>query len=116
MTDDIGSYRRDGSDTMMEGAHAVAPALRGLRDRVLLLLHASDMTDAELLEIYRERYGGGEYRSLSTRRRELVDRELVMDTGFRKKNPHSGVSNIIWGLTPRGASLLAATMAVEALK
>lgn len=100
--DDIGAYRYDGSDTMIEGAVAVAPSLKTLRGRVLSLFRESELTDAELLAMYRLQYGGGEYRSLSTRRRELVDAGLVMDTTRRKLNPHSGVNNILWSLTPRG--------------
>ena len=100
---DVGSFRRDGSDTMIAGALAVGSSLSTLRARVLSCLYVSEMTDGELLEAYRQRYSGGEYRSLSTRRRELVDMGLVIDTGRRKRNPSSGVQNIIWALTSRPA-------------
>lgn len=98
--DEIGAYRRDGSDTMLEGALAVAPSLKTLRGRVLDLFRAGEMTDAELVAAYQAQYGGGEYRSLSTRRRELVDAGFLIDTEGRKLNPHSGVRNIVWGLSP----------------
>lgn len=100
--DDIGAYRNDGPDTMIEGALAVAPKLQTLRGRVFSLFLAGEMTDAELVSSYRNQYGEGEYRSLSTRRRELVDAGMIVDSGRRKENPASKVSNIIWTLTPRG--------------
>ena len=106
MKDDIGSYRNDGPDTMIEGALAVAPNLQTLRGRVLSLFQVSEMTDAELLAAYSEQYDGGEYRSLSTRRRELVDSGLIIDTERRKRNPNSGVNNIVWSITPRGIELI----------
>jgi hypothetical protein len=109
----IGSFRRDGSDTMMAGALAVAPSLRTLRGRVLSCLYINEMTDGELLEAYRQRYNGGEYRSISTRRRELVDMGLVVDTSRRKLNPRSGVQNIIWSLTSRAVHLLQDTRVVD---
>jgi hypothetical protein len=109
----IGSFRRDGSDTMMAGALAVAPSLRTLRGRVLSCLYINEMTDGELLAAYRQRYNGGEYRSISTRRRELVDMGLVVDTSRRKLNPRSGVQNIIWSLTSRAVHLLQDTRVVD---
>jgi len=110
---DIGSFRRDGSDTMMAGALAIGPSVRNLRGRVLSCLAVNEMTDGELLEAYHRRYGGGEHRSVSARRRELVIMGLVVDTGRRKLNPKSGVQNILWGLTARATQLLQDARAVD---
>ena len=103
---DIGSYRNDGSDTMMDGACAIAPSLKSIRERVLSLFQSGEMTDGELVSEYQKRYRNGEYRSISTRRRELVDSGMISDTGRRKKNPNSGVNNIIWALTDRAVELI----------
>jgi hypothetical protein len=97
--DDIGSYRRDGSATMKAGAVAIGPQVKSLRARVWnILKDLGEMTDPEMVNIYRERHGGGEYRSLSTRRRELVDMGYVVNTGRTKINPKTDVQNIIWAI------------------
>lgn len=96
---DLGAYRNDGPDTMHEGAREIADKLPTLRARVLELFREHlILTDNDLLALYAGRWGGGEYRSLSTRRRELVDRGFIVDSGVRRRNPVTGVNNIIWKL------------------
>jgi len=97
---EVGAFRNDGSATMLEGAAAIAPKLDSLRGRVLRLYRElGEMTDGEMVEAYRDEFGGGEYRSLSTRRRELVDRGWIVDTGRTRLNPRTRVHNMIWAAT-----------------
>jgi hypothetical protein len=97
----IGRKRHDGSDTMHAGAEAVAKALPSMRARVMALFRErAELTDPELVDLYRERYGPGLYRSIGTRRKELVDHGLLHDTGRRRPNPMTGVQTIIWRLGP----------------
>lgn len=106
MSTEIGAYRNDGPDTMRAGANAIAPKLVTLRARVLVVLRAArpnGLTDTEILSVYRAAWGGGEYRSLSTRRRELVDQGYVTRIGTRL-NPITMVSNIVWGATTKVAN------------
>jgi hypothetical protein len=96
-TNDIGSYRNDGPPTMYEGALAIGPHVRSQRSRVLGLFQTyGSLTDAELLAWYRHHYLGGEYRALSTRRRELVDFGIVRDSGATRVNERTNVKNIVW--------------------
>jgi hypothetical protein len=96
-TSDIGSYRKDGPASMYEGALAIGPHVRSLRSRVLGLFRTyGALTDAELLAWYRHHYLGGEYRSISTRRRELVDFGIVRDSGTYRINERTNVKNIVW--------------------
>jgi len=98
----IGAYRNDGPDTMHEGAQVIADQLPTLRNRVLTLYQQhGEMTDTEMIAAFRRTWGEGEYRSLSTRRRELVDAGLIEDSGRRHFNPATRCNNIIWRCTPR---------------
>lgn len=99
---EIGSFRRDGSDTMKDGAEAIAPQLGMLRGRVMYLLeNLGPMTDRELVGEYAIAYGPCEYRSIGTRRRELVDKGFVRNTGRTKMNLKTNVPNIIWMAIPK---------------
>lgn len=96
-TNDIGSFRRHGQPTMYEGALAIGPHVRGLRSRVLGLFRVyGGLTDPEMVAKYRHHYLGGEYRSLSTRRRELVDFGILRDSGATRINERTNVANIVW--------------------
>lgn len=98
-TTEIGAFRRDGPDSMTAGAFAVAPKLSTLQARVLaLFLERRELTDEELVALYTERWGSCEYRSIGTRRKELVKQELIADTG-RRRPSKSNVRVIVWGLT-----------------
>lgn len=96
-----GSYRRDGPWTMKAGAEAIAPEVGTLRARVFRLFDTlGAMTDKKMVIAYRHAHGGGEYRSLITRRRELVDKGFIQDTGKTALNLQSNVPNIIWAVVP----------------
>jgi hypothetical protein len=98
--DDIGRYRNDASDTMYAGAVAVGPKLKSMRDRVMEIFrrhHPAGITDLELVNEYSSLYGACIYRSVGTRRRELVMKGLIRDSGRRKMGV-AGVHNIIWEL------------------
>lgn len=105
---EIGSFRNDGPATMKAGAEAVSKSLGGLRGNVMRLYKEHrELTDGELVDLFAERFGEHEYRSISTRRRELVDKGLLVDSGRTKPNPKSRVANIIWRITPRGDEAVA---------
>lgn len=95
---EIGAFRRDGPDSMLAGAMAIAPALKTIRGRVLSLFEQHRrLTDEEMVEHYATLWGASDYRSLGTRRNELVKQGVVGDSGDRKRSSH-GVNVIIWAL------------------
>lgn len=102
----VGMCRSDGSDTMHEGAQAVAPKLNTMRGRVLnlFLQNPGGLTDPELVETYGALYGACIYRSVGTRRHELVLARALRDSGRRKPNPVTRVSNIIWEIIPHASA------------
>jgi hypothetical protein len=84
---------------MKAGAAAIAPRSEAMRTIITDLFRTNgDMSDTELVAAYNAAVGEGIYRSIGTRRRELVDAGVLRDTGVRRKNPATGVSNIIWGM------------------
>src|SRR5262245_3494294 len=106
MTDDgmakVGGYRKDGPDTMIEGALGIAPKLPTLRRRVYDLYNQhGEMTDHELVVAFTKAWGRCEPRSIGMRRHELVNGGYLEDTTRRRKHPASGFNNIIWRRTSK---------------
>ena len=100
--DDIGMYRHDASDTMMDGAWAIGPEVKSIRARVEYILRCSPggLTQWELHRIYVRRFGDKLYRTVGARCRELVLDGRVRDSGRRRDGP-SGVSNAVWEIVPK---------------
>lgn len=109
---EIGAFRRDGPDSMLAGAMAIAPALKTIRGRVHdLFIRHRRLTDEELVGLYADTWGpftpvqmGYLYRSVGTRRNELVRQGIVCDSGERKPSSRN-INVIIWALMEdRGAT------------
>ena len=91
--------RRTDPDTSWEAARSVDPLkLRATQREILWVLRNwGPLTDEEIAVIV----GPESTQSpsgLRTRRRELVDRGLVVDTGARRRT-RAGRRTIVWGLT-----------------
>lgn len=86
-------------------AAATVTDITRLQANVLALFHhQGDMTDAELIDLYRQMADGGDYPPASesgirTRRSELVALRRLTDTGRRALTP-ANRRCIVFGLTP----------------
>jgi hypothetical protein len=88
---EIGFSRIGGSDTMVESAKAIALDSPNLRARVLkVIVDKGGATDEEI-----ETVTGLKHQTASARRRELVIRGLVEDSGERRLTT-SGRKAIVW--------------------
>jgi hypothetical protein len=86
---------------------ALSVAVKPLRDRLMVLFEKSDTayTDEQLIDMYREamrlwRWPAATDSGIRSRRRELVDDGLLIDTGMVGKTL-TGRASIKWGLPGR---------------
>jgi hypothetical protein len=87
-------HRRDDPDTSREAAEAVAPHMNRVRIAVVkFATHCGyfGFTDYELNEYFMTT--GSTYRS---RRSELADLGLIIDSGRRKQQIDGGRNHIVW--------------------
>lgn len=102
----IGKHHSVCSDTEYEGAVAVGPKITAMHEKIkglYCIAHPHGLTDFELTNTYNEQVGKAFRHSLGARRFELVEVGFLVDTGVRRKNPVTGVNNIVWGLAPKAA-------------
>lgn len=86
--------RRHDPDTSHEAAAAVTPGLRELQQRVETYARCAGLqgfTDAEM-----EQQLGDDGSTLRTRRSELAARNIVLDSGKRRKFGDSPRNRIVW--------------------
>lgn len=100
----IGKFHKNGPDTERESALAIAPATETIRARVKHLFEElGRMTDDALTDAYSARWPEILARRqpraiIATRRGELRDAGVIVDSGLREKNPVSGVRCVVWEL------------------
>ena len=79
------------------GALVVQPGRENLWRRMLAKYRIAPRTDAEMAE-----WLGVQRSTINARRAELIAMGLVEDMKRTRKNPVTGVSNTLWGLTEKG--------------
>lgn len=95
-----GLVHTDDPDTSHEAAEEILPRLNQIQGRVLdLLREHGPMTDCELHARYVQAYGPVAYSTARTRRGELRNQGLVIDTGTRRPVPDSGLPAVVWAIT-----------------
>lgn len=95
--------RRTDPATSHEAARAITPDLTAIQRRVLRFAQrrgGEGFTDLDL-----EHLMGDHGSTFRTRRRELVDRGMVRDTGATRRPEGRARRFIVWAVTPRGASV-----------
>jgi hypothetical protein len=91
--------RRDDPSTSHAAAHSIVETATVVQRRVLEIHHGFDkgLTDEELTEIYKARYGPCGQSSIRSRRNDLALKNLLVDSG-EKRELHTGRMGIVWKL------------------
>jgi len=88
-------------NTDPQTSHDAAASVAGQTEtqrHLLELLAAEPATDMDLMERWQPEWGPATPSGLRTRRSELTEAELVIDTGERRPSP-SGRLCVVWGLS-----------------
>jgi hypothetical protein len=92
-----GRLRRDASDTETEAALSITETTGPQRRAILAMLHAAEdgLTDYEIRAEAKRTGVPLAWSSASTRRKELVDAGLVVDSGQRR-HTSTGRQSTVW--------------------